>query len=55
MRRFIQEVPQKLFGAFYSFMGFNKKTEEEQKVILAKLKDNLTIIDKEIVGPYVLG
>ena len=56
MRWFIKNITSKFVSAFYSSKGMSKsKSQEEQEKIKEKTVATVVELEKEIVGPYVLG
>ena len=45
----------KLIGAFYSFIGFHKKSKEDQEKVLAGVNKALQEFNDSLVLPYALG
>jgi glutathione S-transferase len=55
LRHFIGETPGKVIGAFYSMMGYQKKTKEVQEAAIKQVDAALQLLENRIAGPYVLG
>lgn len=54
LRWFVQ-THGKFVGAFYGFIGFNKKSKEDQEKQISSVHNVLLDIENALILPYALG